>query len=321
MARRPIARVLVISRGPVGDFALSLAALRLIRAVHSDAQITLLTTRWFETLARSCPYIDLVDLGGDPEEFGEWAELVGRVRRSRFDRIYDLETSPFTARLFKLLWPLPPKWSGTALGCALPHRDPRRASMHLVERHAGQLAAAGVWPGAPTRPGDAPPPDAAWIIRRFHDTRPPPRPQVLLLPGGDTDGPRWPVSGFADLALTLRGRGFDVIVLGGPEDAAAAHTIQHRAPVRDLTGHIDFAEIALLGARAALAVGADSGLMTLIAAAGAPTLLLVDQAQDLESLRPRGHIAILCAEDLADLPVSEVLRATERLVPPAQKTS
>jgi ADP-heptose:LPS heptosyltransferase len=321
MARRPIGRVLVISRGPVGDFALSLAALRHIRAAHADARITLLTTLPFETLARSCPYIDLVDLGGAPETFGEWADLVGRVRASRFDRVYDLEASPFTARLFKLLWPLPPKWSGVALGCALPHRDPRRASMHLLERHAGQLAAAGVWPDAPTRPGEAPPADAAWITRRFRDTRLSPRPQVLLLPGGDTAQPRWPVSGFGELALTLRGQGYDVLVLGGPEDAAAAHAIQHRAPVRDLTGQADYAEIALLGARAALAVGADSGLMTLVAAAGAPTLILADQAQDLERLRPRGHIAILCAEDLADLPVSEVLRAAQRLVPPVQKTS
>jgi len=312
--------VLVISRGPVGEFALSLAALRRIREAHPEAQITLLTTLAFETLARSCPYIDLVDLGGEPEEFGDWAELVGRVRRARFQRIYDLETSPFTARLFKLLWPLPPKWSGTALGCALPHRDPRRAGMHMLERHAGQLSAAGIWPDAPTGPGQAPPPDASWIVRRFRDARVPPRPPVLLLPGAKPGQARWPASSFGELALSLRAKGLDVVVLGGPEDAAAAHSIQHRAPVSDLTGRTDYAQIALLGARAALAVGADTGLMTLIAAAGAPTLILADHTQNLESLGPRGHIAVLCAEDLATLPVSEVLKASERLIPPVQKT-
>jgi ADP-heptose:LPS heptosyltransferase len=322
MARlSPVARLLIIARGPVGDFAMALAAMRHIRAAHSAAHITLLTTPPFETLARACPYLDMVDIGGEPEELGDWSDLVGRLRAARYARVYDLDCSPWTSRLFPLLWPFPPKWSGTAFGCALPHRDPGRAAMHPLERHASQLQSAGVWPDAPTAPGAAPPPDASWITRRFRQARPA-RPHVLLIPGAVADPPetRWPVRAYGDLAQALRRQGHDIIVLGGPEDASLAQAIQHRAQVRDLTGRTDFAQIAALAARAALAIGADGGLMRLAAAAGAPTLALLREPPDPRRFGPRGHVAALCAESLDALQVEQVLRAAERLAPPLQKT-
>ena len=323
MARaRPIAKVLVIAGGSLSEFTPALAAMHRIRAAHEGADITLLTTPPFETLGRACPYINHVDIDGAPEEFGDWRALARSVRAARYDRVYDLETSAWSNRLFHLLRPFPPQWSGTALGCALPHRNPRRRDMHPLERHAEQLKAAGVWSDAPTTPGDAPPADASWVTRRTLEPRTRPRPHILLVPGevADPAESRWHPSAYGDLAHALRAQGYDVIILGGPEEAPLAHAIQRRAQARDLTGRTDHAQIAALAARADLAIGAPTGRMHLVAAAGAPTLILRPKDADPHRFGPRGHVAVLYAETLEDLSVEEVLRAADRLMPPIQKT-
>ena len=81
------------------------------------------------------------------------------------------------------------------------------------------------------------------------------------------------------------------------------------------SGRTDFAQIAMLGARAAAAVGNDTGPVHLIAAAGAPTLVLFSKASDPDLCSPRGHVSVLRADKLKDLPVAEVARAVHHLLP------
>jgi ADP-heptose:LPS heptosyltransferase len=108
-----------------------------------------------------------------------------------------------------------------------------------------------------------------------------------------------------------------VLVIGGLQEAELAHVIQNRARrARDLTGRTDFAQIAALGARAAIAVGNDTGPTHLIAAAGAPTIALFSSASDPALCGPRGHVTVFQAPDLADVAVDTVLRAALALAPP-----
>ena len=316
-ARRPIEKVLVIKLGALGDFVLALAAMRHIRAAHPQARITLLTIPPFEALARASGYFDLIEADGRPERPREWMTMIGRLRAARYDRVYDLQTSSKSSLYFQLLRPFAPAWSGIAVGCSLPHKNPRRNFMHTLERQADQLKDAGVWPDAPTAPGAAPPPDLSWLLpkaARLHD--PSAKPYVLLAPGGSAHRPekRWPVLKFAELAARLNGRGFDVAIIGGPQESPLARAIQESADARDLTGRTDFAQIAVLGANAALAVGNDTGPMHLIAAAGAPSVVLFSNASDPDLCAPRGHVMVLRAESLDQLSVAEVEQATRRLV-------
>jgi ADP-heptose:LPS heptosyltransferase len=69
------------------------------------------------------------------------------------------------------------------------------------------------------------------------------------------------------------------------------------------------AGIAALGARAAVAVGNDTGPLHLIAAAGAPTVALFSADSDPALCAPRGRVAILRDAVLANLPVDPVLAA------------
>lgn len=317
---RDIRKVLVIKLSALGDFVLALAAMKRIREAHPKAQITLLTTPPFEALARACPYFDEVDAGGRPESPDDWLALRQRLKADRFDRVYDLQTSAASARLFLLLWPFPPEWSGIAFGCALPHRTPGKDQMHTLERQADQLRTAGIWPEAPTSPFSAPPPDLSWIREASRDLRRcPERPYVMLIPGGSAHRPekRWETDAYGQLARRMHDRGYDVLVIGGPQESALAREIQRRLPqARDLTGRTDFATVALLGAEAALVVGNDTGPLHLAAAAGAPTVVLFSRASDPALSAPRGHVIVIQTDDLASLDPLTVERAADSLLPP-----
>ena len=189
MARRGVEKILVIKLSALGDFILALAAIKKIRAAHKKAHITLLTTPPFEAFAKACPYFNAVWTDGRPETFGQWTALRKKLRAAGFDRVYDLQTSAHSNRIFHLMRPNPPAWSGIALGCSLPHRNSLRDSMHTLERQADQLMYAGIWPDAPTAPGTAPPPDLSWVLAQAPGERPPPggvkpKPYVMFVPGG-----------------------------------------------------------------------------------------------------------------------------------------
>ncbi|WP_425999487.1 glycosyltransferase family 9 protein [Caulobacter sp. DWR1-3-2b1] len=320
---KEIKKVLVIKLGALGDFVLALAAMKKIREAHPKAKITLLTTPPFEALAKLSPYFNTVETDGRPEDFGDLTKMLGRLRSARYDRVYDLQTSSRTNWYFQALRPFPPQWSGVATGCALPQRGKARQNMHTLERQADQLRAAGIWPDAPTEHGSAPPPDLSWILRRHKEARPvagaaAPRPYVLFVPGGSAHRmeKRWPVEAFAQLGSLLKARGLDIVIIGGPQESAMARAIQKSVgQARDLTGRTDFAQLAVLGAKAALVVGNDTGPTHLLAASGAPTIALFSDASDPELCGPRGHVAVIKSPDLKALPVSTVASAAMSLLP------
>jgi ADP-heptose:LPS heptosyltransferase len=319
-----IAKVLVIKLSAVGDFVLAFPAFERIRAAHRDARITLLTTPPFDTLAQTSPFFDQVEIDGRPRGPAAWLGLILRLRRERYDRVYDLQNNDRTNLVFQMLRPFPPDWSGVAAGASLPHRNRDRMNMHALERQAEQLRDAGVWPDAPTAPLSAPPPDLSWILDKTPTPRASagraPRPLALLVPGSSAHRPekRWPVESYARLAERLETHGFDVVIVGGLQEGVLAHAIQSRARrARDLTGRTDFAQIAWLGAKAAVAVGNDTGPVHLIAAAGAPTIALFSSASDPALCGPRGHVTVFQAPDLADVPVDTVLATALALAAPS----
>jgi ADP-heptose:LPS heptosyltransferase len=320
---KEIKKVLVIKLGALGDFVLALAAMKKIREAHPRAKITLLTTPPFEALARLSPYFNAVEVDGRPSDAGDLFKMLGRIRKAKYDRVYDLQTNNRTGWYFQALRPFPPQWSGIANGASLPQRGRARYHMHTLERHADQLRQAGIWPDAPTEPGSAPPPDLSWILRKHKDARPvagavTPKPYVLLVPGGSAHRPekRWPVESYAQLAALLKSKGLDIVIIGGPQESAMARQIQKAAgQARDLTGRTDFAQLAVLGAKAALVVGNDTGPTHLLAAAGAPTIALFSDASDPALCGPRGHVAVIKSPDLKALPVSTVASTAISLLP------
>ena len=311
-------RILVIKLAALGDVVLAFAAMQRIRTAHGDAHITLLTTPPFEALAKASGLFDEIWTDGRPKGFLSEIAMLKRMRQARFDRVYDLQTSSRSSRYFYGLLPSPPEWSGIAIGASHPHANPNRDHMHTLERQADQLKAAGIWPDAPTAPGTAPPPDLQFMLTS-QDPRLSPEsfglktPYALLIPGASPHRPlkRWPADHYGLLGKRLVGEGMAVAVIGGPGESALAQAIKAIAPeVIDLTGKTDFAQVAALGVRAKVAVGNDTGPTHLIAAAGAPTVVVFSAESDPALCAPRGQSAcVLQRPLLSDLDVNTVWQA------------
>lgn len=298
-----MARILIIKLGALGDVVLAFAPFAAIRAHHPADRLTLLTTAPFAPLLAASPWFDAIALDRRPA----WWDLPGlaTLRRSLrgFDFVYDLQTSGRSSRYFRLAGR--PGWSGIARGASHPHDDPDRDRMHTIDRQADQLARAGVAAVAP---------DLSWLAARGPVLEPP---YALLVPGAAAHRPakRWPAAHFAELAVLLSSRAIRPVVVGAAADAPLAATIRHRCPdALDLTGRTSLPELGGLAARAAVAIGNDTGPMHLAAAMGCRTLVLFSRDSDPALTAPRGPdphaVQVLRADDLAALtPESVAARA------------
>ena len=302
-------RILVIKLGALGDFVQAMGPAAAIRAHHKDAEITLLTTAPFDEIAKKSPYFDHVWIDERPRgrAIAAWLQLRRRLREAHFDRVYDLQTSSRSSGYFHLMGPYlfgmgpRPEWSGIARGASHPHANPRRDSMHTLDRQADQLAKAGIAAVAP--------PDLSWAaaeIRHFNL----PRDFILLVPGGAAHrlDKRWPAERYAQLAARIAQHGVTPVVIGGRDEAEATRAVSRGVPLaRDLAGQTNLAEIVGLGAAARYAVGNDTGPMHLIVAAGCAATVLYSAASDPALTQPRGDkVTVLRRDDLGTLGVDEV---------------
>jgi ADP-heptose:LPS heptosyltransferase len=305
-------RILVIKLSALGDVIQALGPMAAIRRHHAGAHIVVLTTKPYEAILQASPYADEIWVDERPTllDVPGWLSLRRRLRRGRFDRVYDLQTSDRSGFYYRLLGPgRRPQWSGIAPGCSHPHANPRRDAMHIVDSQAEQLRMAGI--------ADVPPSDVSWLtadIARYGL----PKPYVLMVPGGSPHRPQkiWPAERFGSLARQLVKRGYTPALIGTPPERPLADLVRgmcHEA--RSLIGKTSFADLAALGREAAAAVGGVTGPMHLIAVAGAPSLVMFSAISDPEQCGPRGRKAVyLRKDDLADLPVDEVSAALNGLL-------
>ena len=295
-------RVLVIKHGALGDIVLAFFSFAAIRAAHPAADITLLTTAPFAPFLAASPWFDDVEIDTRPSPWNLPGLLRLRRQLADFDLVYDLQTSSRSSRYFALAGR--PRWSGIAAGCALPHANPNRDTMHTRERLAEQLVCAGI--------AALPAPDFAWLQTDISRFDLPPE-YAVLAPGAAPHRPekRWPAASFAVLAAQLK---LPAVIIGTAAETPLATTIRAAAPTaRNLTGQTSLTELATVIAGARLAIGNDTGPMHLASAFNVPSLVLFGGASDPALTAPRtpdgGWPSILRAPDLAALPVARVLAA------------
>lgn len=334
-------RVLVIKLGALGDFVQALGAMRVVRATHPSARITLLTTPPFEAFAKACPYFDIVEADGRPKDIKGRADLIRRLRAAGYDMVYDFQNNDRTSQYFMGLTGKKPLWSGAAKGASHQHMNENRAEMHNFDRLAEQLRHAGLGPKPPGDPtgwiiGQDVLPSLDWIRPAFRD---PPRfqpeffslngPYMLLIPGSSPEHPekRWPSDRFAKIATWVADAGITPVILGTKAEGDIGNQIMKLEPrAKSLIGRTDLFQLATLAERAVFALGGDTGPMHLAAAARAPGICLFAQewtdqmADDLRSVwNPRtrlgraapkgGPMMVLHAATLDAVSVDDVKRA------------
>ena len=216
-----------------------------IRRHHADDRITLLTTSPYAGLAAQTGLFDdvIIDRRPMPLDIRGWLQLRRTLRRARFDRVYDFQTSDRTALYRWFFRPgSTPEWSGIAWRCSHPHANRGRDRQHTMDRQAEQLLMAGIYPAArvPWLPpaGSLP---AEIAGRRF----------AMLIPGSSPRHPakRWPARRYGELAKRLSRAGYLPVVVGVGGEADLGREIRDVCPdAVDLIGRTDIAAAVRFGA-------------------------------------------------------------------------
>ncbi|MCX7867044.1 MAG: glycosyltransferase family 9 protein [Limisphaera sp.] len=295
--------ILVIKLGAFGDIVLAFDAFHAIRTHHRRDRIVLLTRPAYATWAKTMPWFD--EVWAEPRlswcRVLQWLRWGSTLRNAGFTRVYDLQGNDRTALYFHLLGRRKPEWSGPVRGCSHPRPDFRGQRLPAYERLLRQLEAAGV-----PRAGPA---DLSWLDGDLSAFSLPQR-YVILVPGCSAHRPekRWPASSFAALANRLQADGVACVAVGTRSDQATLAELMALAPhVLNLADRTNFGQLAALARRALAVVGNDTGPVHLMAAVGAPTVVLYSAASDPFVVRPNGpSVAWLQRPRLRDLEVDEV---------------
>lgn len=297
--------ILVIKHSALGDMILALPLLAAIRRHHPGEHIVLLTTEPYVDLTRGSGSVD--EIWTDPRarlwQIGKTITLMRRIRQANFSRIYDLQGSQRTKSYYRLLGSPRDIWVGNARGCRHHIPDPVEP-IHISELRAKQLALVGIPdPGLPNL--DFLQSDIARfdLPERF----------ALLVPGGAPHRPakRWPATAFAELARHLLQKDITPLLIGQAAERAEIETIVTAAPgARSLCDQTSIADLATLGRRAIVAIGNDTGPMHIIAASGAPSVVMFSNESDPRKVSPRGdHVRKLQRPSLQNLSVTDVIAA------------
>lgn len=298
-------RVLLFRLERIGDFLMTLGALREVRHRLPDAELHLVTGSWNAELARLVPALDRVHTLDAP-----WMAREGASSGPReiAERIRD-----WRRRDFDLAMNFEPDIRSNALLAASGARrrvgyDARGGGAFLSDVHrydpamhvaANSLALvqrtlpADRYPSAsesgPAAPGGPRLPAAAHATLRIPDTarnaavnllpKPAEEPLIGLNPGAGRAVKEWPGSRFAKTATILAQRhGATMVLLGSaaerPKLAAVEHAIPRHVRVINLAGRAPLVELAAILERLSILITCDTGPMHLAAAVGVPVVAI-----------------------------------------------
>jgi heptosyltransferase-3 len=281
-----MSRLLFVTLSNIGDLVMTTPALRALNDAYPDVLIDIVADPRSSELLTRCPFLGELFHRVKREGRAGLFRLVRGLRRRRYDAIVDLRTDflPWLLRGDRRS----ARWQ------APPHGP------HAVEQHfavAQRLLPAPraipdtcIWT---TAEDDA---RAAALL----DTVPGPR-RLVLAPGANWPGKRWPVEHYVALAQALREEFDSLVLLGSAADVvdAGGRLDGLALPTLDLMGRTSLIEATAVMRQATLFVGNDSGLGHLASAAGIPSVTVFGPGRP-ERYRPWGSRAsLLLAPELA----------------------
>lgn len=275
-------RIAVLRANALGDYIFALPALDAVKAAYPDSELVLLGAPWHQRWLSGRPGpVDRVLVvppgeGIRPAEPGErptgMPEFLRMVRAEGFDLALQLHgggatSNPLVNRLGARL----------TVGLRAPGAEPLDRWVRYVYfqpeifRYLEVVALVGASPVGITptvrlTPGD--------VAEAHAVAGPPGPPRVALHPGANDARRRWPAERFAQVADTLTGRGYQVVITGSVQEAELVERVAAltRPRVGSLAGRLSLGGLAGLYAECAAVVANDTGPLHLAGALGTPTV-------------------------------------------------
>jgi ADP-heptose:LPS heptosyltransferase len=305
--RQPIHRILLLKLDHLGDFIVSLRAMRLIRVSFPAAHITLVCASWNRPWAQQLGWFDRIVVFNFFSAMNKDWSVTERDLMARYDAVtslpldsydlavdlrHDVDTRPCLYRIVaahRAGFHAPAHAGLPSLDLALPMMEgalpnndstkPLQAELRLQVLASAVVAAFAV-----------PDPHPANALLTTPSNLPT-HPFAILAIGAGDPIRCWPIERYGDVGRELIARNnLDIVVLGGPSDQADADRLAALLPyerVRTVIG-APLAELPNLVARAALCVCNGSGISHLAAALDVPTVCVLSGASRMHVWHPAG---------------------------------
>ncbi|MDI9314290.1 MAG: glycosyltransferase family 9 protein [Hydrotalea sp.] len=272
-------KILIIKFGALGDVLLAAGQVRAIVARHAGDAVTILTEPAMVPLFKSMVQggnmgkaakggnmgkgrkkakVDFLTIKRKHYWWLPW--LVVTLWARNFKRVYDLQTSGYSNRLYHLLL-IKPLWNGVVKNI-WQDKSRNRDAIHAVERFDRQLGYAGI--------GHVPPPNVDYLHgKKFSFFK---KKFFMLVVGGSPSKIKrkqiLPLETYIAVAKFLEAKNiFSVIVGGALEKSRAARFVAAVPSCINLVGKTTLGDVAEVARHAVGVVGNDTGLTHLAALA------------------------------------------------------
>ena len=282
--------ILIIKPSSLGDVVLTLPALSALRRSFPQARISWLVRPDFAAILEGHPDLDEIVpfdrklLGKalyNPKAFGALISLIGRLRRGRFDAVFDFQGLFRTASL------------GWLSGC--PRRfgmtKPREyahifytnkvapgfGSIHLVDHYLKMVSCAGASDVEARFVLPVDPEAEKKVARLLISYNVNPENYAVLVPSSAHPDKCWPREKFAALAGMIAERvGMSIVTTGTSSEKSFGDEVGKLAKtaVVNLSGQTNIRELVALFRPANLAISNDTGPGHIAAALGVPLVIL-----------------------------------------------
>ncbi|HKP92676.1 MAG TPA: glycosyltransferase family 9 protein [Chthoniobacterales bacterium] len=296
-------RLLVIRGGAIGDFVLTLPAVRLLRDAFPGAQLEIVGLKHIAVLAAKRFYADAVRSIESPSLsrfFAEGAELPGELCQyfGSFDLIVSYLYDP--DRIFER------NVGKCSRGVFVAGPAKLDTSAHAAVQLAGPLERLGLElrnPAARLYPSDA---DRAAVAHlRQHDAG------ITIHPGSGGETKNWPLENWRELGALLLSEGHALTVVGGEADRAQTSALKQawRGEPVQFAENLPLPHLAAL-LEDQLFVGHDSGISHIAAAVGARCVLLFGPTNPAIWAPANEDVTVVCAPggNMRELDVAVVAR-------------
>lgn len=326
-----IRRLLVVLPSWVGDAVMATPTLRALRALMPEARITCLLRSYVRPIVDAAPWHDGLIVTRRPGRLArDGRELVGRLRRRRFDAAVILPNS-FRSALVVRLAGVPRRVGYDSDGRAALLTD-RLLPLRRLGRPV-PVPAVSYYLGLARYLGAAGDDHRIELFTRATDEAfaesltaavAPARPRVLLCPGAATKGAAklWPTDRFAALADHLASKhGAAVLLAGAPAERPLLDDVarQTRTPTINLLDHdVDLRKLKAVCRRIDLVVANDTGARHVAAAMGTPVISLFGPTDPEWTRLDLPHETVICSaaadRAMSGIDTTAVIDAAERVL-------
>jgi len=299
-------RILVIRGGALGDFILTLPAIRLLREAFPAAHLEIIGYRHIAALAEGRFYAD----GVRSIEFGPLAGFFARSGTLDEDLCaYFAGFQQVVSYLFDPDGIFEANLRRAGVKHFLSAYVRMDDSQHAAQQLAQPLQALALYledAGATIYPTETDQAAAAAFLAGQT------APFRVLHPGSGSPRKNWPLARWRDLINALLARGENLLLVGGEADQATLETLESifQGRVR-VARDLPLPHLAAILARAGGFLGHDSGISHLAAAVGTPSVLLFGPTDPVvwAPANPQVRVLIAPGSNLSALSSAEVLAA------------